>query len=110
MHSNRHDQFDAQQTGIATFKTRSYAEFGRRPQENRSAGTDHGTANAHFVLGGQVHGGLYGKRPDFNDLDGDNLRFGVDFRQLYASACHYCWQSDGVAALGGRFEPLPVVA
>ncbi|PHV13260.1 DUF1501 domain-containing protein [Chitinimonas sp. BJB300] len=88
----------------------SYAEFGRRPQENRSAGTDHGTANAHFVLGGAVRGGLYGKRPDFNALDGGNLRFGVDFRQLYASACRYCWQSDGMAALGGRFEPFPVVA
>ena len=31
-----------------------YAELGRRPQENASLGTAHGTVNAHFVLGGKV--------------------------------------------------------
>lgn len=87
----------------------TYAEFGRRVAENRSAGTDHGTANVHFVLGGQVRGGLYGKTPNLQDLDGGNLRAGPDFRQLYASACRYCWQSDGAASLGGKFEPLPLV-
>lgn len=30
----------------------TYAEFGRRPQENQSGGTDHGTANVHFLAGG----------------------------------------------------------
>ncbi|MBV8657800.1 MAG: DUF1501 domain-containing protein [Burkholderiales bacterium] len=88
----------------------TYAEFGRRTHENKSGGTDHGTANVHFVLGGAVRGGLYGKRPDFGDLDNDNLRAAVDFRQLYATACRYCWQSDGAAALGRRFEPLPIIA
>ena len=34
----------------------TYSEFGRRPRENQSGGTDHGTANAHFVLGGRVKG------------------------------------------------------
>jgi uncharacterized protein (DUF1501 family) len=29
----------------------TYAEFGRRAQENGSNGTDHGTANVHFALG-----------------------------------------------------------
>ncbi|WP_374356757.1 DUF1501 domain-containing protein [Chitinimonas sp.] len=88
----------------------SYAEFGRRPYENESGGTDHGTANVHFALGGAVRGGLYGKRPDFADLDGGNLRAAVDFRQLYASACRFCWGSDGVASLGRQFAPLPIVA
>ena len=36
----------------------TYAEFGRRPKENLSNGTDHGTASAHFALGGRVAGGL----------------------------------------------------
>ena len=40
----------------------TYAEFGRRPRENLSRGTDHGTANAQFVLGGRVRGGLYGRQ------------------------------------------------
>ncbi|WP_204377106.1 DUF1501 domain-containing protein, partial [Aquitalea pelogenes] len=39
----------------------SYAEFGRRPRENGNRGTDHGTANSHFLLGGRVKGGLYGQ-------------------------------------------------
>lgn len=88
----------------------SYAEFGRRPHENESGGTDHGTANVHFALGGRVNGGLFGARPNFGDLDGGNFRAAVDFRQLYASACRFCWQSDGAAALGRRFEPVPIVA
>ncbi|GAB3243931.1 DUF1501 domain-containing protein [Chitinimonas naiadis] len=87
----------------------SYAEFGRRPQENRSAGTDHGTANVHFVLGGQVRGGLYGRAPELGRLEGGNLQFGPDFRELYAAACRFCWQSDGVATLGGRYSPLPIL-
>src|SRR5262249_45932232 len=41
----------------------TYAEFGRRARENESGGTDHGTASAHFVLGGGVKGGLYGPEP-----------------------------------------------
>ena len=88
----------------------TYAEFGRRTHENQSGGTDHGTANAHFLTGGQVRGGLYGARPDFTNLDNDNLRAAVDFRQLYATACRFCWQSDGEAALGRRFSPLPLTA
>ena len=35
----------------------TYAEFGRRPKENLSNGTDHGTSSAHFALGGRVAGG-----------------------------------------------------
>ncbi|HSE00916.1 MAG TPA: DUF1501 domain-containing protein, partial [Burkholderiales bacterium] len=35
----------------------TYSEFGRRPRENLSSGTDHGTASAHFLLGGRVKGG-----------------------------------------------------
>ncbi|WP_269533049.1 DUF1501 domain-containing protein [Chitinimonas sp. BJYL2] len=87
----------------------TYAEFGRRPQENRSGGTDHGTASAHFLLGGAVRGGLYGKAPDLANLDSGNLRHSVDFRQLYATACRYCWHSDGEAALGGRYTPLDML-
>ena len=64
----------------------TYAEFGRRPRENRSNGTDHGTANAHFLLGGRVKGGLYGPPPALDRLDGNgNLPFAVDFRDLYAT-------------------------
>lgn len=33
----------------------TYSEFGRRPNENASRGTDHGTASVMFVVGKQVN-------------------------------------------------------
>ena len=53
----------------------TYAEFGRRPQQNQSGGTDHGTAAAHFAMGGRVRGGWYGRPPELSRLDRNgNLR------------------------------------
>jgi len=87
----------------------TYAEFGRRPQENNSNGTDHGTASAHFVAGGRVKGGLYGEAPRLGDLDGGNLRYAVDFRSLYATALERWWGLSGAKALNGRFDPLDIL-
>lgn len=36
----------------------TYSEFGRRVQENRGGGTDHGTASVQLVMGGRVSGGV----------------------------------------------------
>ena len=88
----------------------TYAEFGRRPRENVSAGTDHGTANSHFVMGGRVKGGIYGAAPDLSALDGNgNLPFAVDFRDLYATALTRWWGVDASRALKGRFAGLDIV-
>jgi uncharacterized protein (DUF1501 family) len=88
----------------------TYAEFGRRPRENRSNGTDHGTASSHFLLGGRVKGGLYGAPPALNGLDGNgNLPFAVDFRDLYATVLDRWWRVDAGRALNGRFAPLDVL-
>ena len=88
----------------------SYAEFGRRPRENASAGTDHGTASAHFVLGGRVKGGLYGQRPALHRLDGNgNLPFAVDFRDIYATVLERWWGVNSAVALRGQFKPLDFV-
>lgn len=84
----------------------SYAEFGRRPQENGSMGTDHGTANAHFVLGGKVRGGLYGQAPSLSRLEGGNLVHGVDFRSLYATALEKWWGLEARGVLNGKFPTL----
>lgn len=88
----------------------TYAEFGRRPRENQSQGTDHGTVAPHFVMGGRVRGGLYGVAPTLARLDGNgNLPVGVDFRQLYATVLGPWWGLDASAVLQQRFEPLPLL-
>lgn len=88
----------------------TYAEFGRRPRQNMSGGTDHGTANGHFLTGGRVRGGMHGVAPDLDRLDGSgNLPFGVDFRELYATVIERWWGFDSAVALRGRFKPLEVL-
>jgi len=88
----------------------TYAEFGRRPRENMSGGTDHGTASAHFVLGGQVKGGLYGLPPELARLDGNgNLPFGVDFRDMYATVLEHWWGVGSSTILGGKFALLDML-
>jgi uncharacterized protein (DUF1501 family) len=85
----------------------TYAEFGRRPRENQSNGTDHGTANVHFVAGGAVRGGLYGLPPALDRLDANgNPPFAVDFRELYATALEKWWGVDSAGPLAGRFRPV----
>ncbi|MEC7183605.1 MAG: DUF1501 domain-containing protein [Bdellovibrionota bacterium] len=63
----------------------TYSEFGRRVAENESLGTDHGTANVFFALGGKVRGGVYGKRPSLKNLDKGNLVYTTDYRSIYYS-------------------------
>lgn len=61
----------------------TYSEFGRRAGENRSGGTDHGTAAPHLVIGGDIQGGLYGEMPDLGTLTNGDPGFTMDYRALY---------------------------
>jgi uncharacterized protein (DUF1501 family) len=83
----------------------TYSEFGRRAAENKSLGTDHGTAAPHLVLGGSVRGGLYGQAPTLTALDRGNLHYSVDYRQLYATIAQRWWQST-TAGWAARFSPM----
>ncbi|HUH91589.1 MAG TPA: DUF1501 domain-containing protein [Casimicrobiaceae bacterium] len=88
----------------------TYAEFGRRPRENLSNGTDHGTASVHFALGGRVAGGLYGAQPRLDRLSGDgNPLHAIDFRSVYATVLERWWAVDSFDVLGSRFQPLPLL-
>jgi len=73
----------------------TYSEFGRRPKENYSLGTDHGTAAPHFLFGGRVKGGLYGAQPPLDDLDNGNLKHRLHFRSLLATVVSEWWGFDG---------------
>ena len=85
----------------------SYAQFGRRPAENNSFGTDHGTSAPHFLAGGGVKGGLYGKQPPLDDLAGKNLKHHVHFRSLYATVAREFW---GLNASFIKEKPLGIIA
>jgi uncharacterized protein (DUF1501 family) len=89
----------------------TYAEFGRRPRENQSGGTDHGTGSVHLALGGAVRGGLYGAPPVLGRLDGNgNLPFAVDFRDVYATVLERWWGIPAAGVLNGRFPSLDFLA
>jgi uncharacterized protein (DUF1501 family) len=82
----------------------TWSEFGRRVEENASAGTDHGTAAPLFVLGNAVQGGIYGEPPDLNDLDSaGNLKFTTDFRSVYATVLDRWLGAPATSVLGGSF-------
>ena len=88
----------------------TYAEFGRRPKENLSSGTDHGTSSVHLVLGGRVAGGLYGEQPSLDRLSGDgNTAYIIDFRSVYATVLERWWGVPSAGPLNGRFATLPIL-
>jgi uncharacterized protein (DUF1501 family) len=66
------------------------SEFGRTARQNGTGGTDHGHANAMFVLGGNVKGGkVYGHWPGLADHqlnEGRDLAVTTDFRQVLGEA------------------------
>ncbi|HEY0546406.1 MAG TPA: DUF1501 domain-containing protein [Pyrinomonadaceae bacterium] len=63
------------------------SEFGRTARENGTRGTDHGHANAMFVIGNSVRGGhVYGKWPGLsssNLYEGRDLALTTDFRDVF---------------------------
>ncbi|HEV2136034.1 MAG TPA: DUF1501 domain-containing protein [Terracidiphilus sp.] len=62
------------------------SEFGRTAHENGTGGTDHGHANAMFVLGAHVNGGkVYGRWPGLANEQlnqGRDLALTTDYRQV----------------------------
>ncbi len=60
------------------------SEFGRRPAENGSFGTDHGAASVQFVFGTQVNSGVFGQTPDLGNLDENgDVPKQIDYRRVY---------------------------
>ncbi len=63
------------------------SEFGRRPYENGSGGTDHGAASPLMLFGPALNGsGFVGEHPDLSEWDNrDNLIPSTDFRDVYST-------------------------
>jgi uncharacterized protein (DUF1501 family) len=88
----------------------TYSEFGRRPHENASGGTDHGTAGAMFAFGKRTNAGRLGAPPALARLDANgNLPFAVDFRSVYATVLDNWFGLDSERVLGHRFAPVPLL-
>lgn len=85
------------------------SEFGRRVYQNGDAGTDHGTGNIMMVIGKTVFGGrLYGHWAGLAEdqlFAGEDLAYGVDFRQVLAEIVQQRLQNDDLAAVFPEFQP-----
>lgn len=88
----------------------TFSEFGRRVAQNASGGTDHGTANNMMFFGGGLRQqGMLNALPDLQNLDQGDLKFEVDFRQVYATLLEKWLGADAGKILGGEYERLTFV-
>ncbi|HNA91505.1 MAG TPA: DUF1501 domain-containing protein [Chitinophagaceae bacterium] len=85
----------------------TFSEFGRRVAQNASGGTDHGTANNMFLIsGGLKQKGLINEMPNLSDLDEGDLKFKVDFKDVYATMLKKWLNADDKSILGRQHQYL----
>ena len=88
----------------------TFSEFGRRVSQNASGGTDHGTANNMFFIGGGLkQQGILNPLPDLNDLQDGDLKHKVDFKNVYATILKNWLNADDYKILGKQFHHLSFV-
>ncbi|HNR18572.1 MAG TPA: DUF1501 domain-containing protein [Bacteroidia bacterium] len=88
----------------------TFSEFGRRVKQNASQGTDHGTANNVFIIGGNLKkAGIYNSMPDLINLTDGDLNYTIDFRQVYATLLENWLQQPSELILKKKFEKLQFV-
>lgn len=65
----------------------TFSEFGRRVEQNQSNGTDHGAANNVFIMSKNLKKeGFYNELSNLENLDSrGNIKYEVDFREIYAT-------------------------
>jgi len=88
----------------------TFSEFGRRVAQNASGGTDHGTANNMFLVGGGLkQKGLINAMVDLNDLNEGDLKHTIDFKNVYATILRQWLDADDKAILGKQYELMNFV-
>lgn len=88
----------------------TFSEFGRRVSQNASGGTDHGTANNMFLLsGGLKEKGILNALPDLNDLDQGDLKYKIDFKNVYATVLDQWLGANSHSILGKKYETLKFI-
>jgi len=89
----------------------TFSEFGRRINENGSAGTDHGAGSLMMAMGGRVNGGFYGTAPRLTpdpqnptlENNGNDVHYAIDFRSVYAQVIDRWLGGNSQNVLGGNF-------
>jgi uncharacterized protein (DUF1501 family) len=89
--------------------TMTFSEFGRRAAENGSSGTDHGEASPLFMIGGGVKGGIYGDNPVIGQEAYGNVKYTIDFRNVYATVLERWLNRPSQTILSGNFATLPIL-
>ena len=85
----------------------SFSEFGRRVEQNASNGTDRGTANNMFMIsGGLKQKGILNPMPDLSDLNEGDLKYNVDFKNVYATILNKWLKADDKSILMKQYEYL----
>ena len=88
----------------------TFSEFGRRVSQNASGGTDHGTANNMFLVGGGLkQKGVINAMPDLADLDEGDLKYKIDFKNVYATILKNWLGADDTKILNSKYESLKFV-
>lgn len=88
----------------------TFSEFGRRVNQNASNGTDHGTANNLFLIGGKLKKpGFFNDGPDLTTLDKGDLIHQIDFRSIYTTVLDKWLESSAPEILGQGFNGLELL-
>jgi len=88
----------------------TFSEFGRRVSQNASGGTDHGTANnMFFVSGGLKQKGILNQMPDLTNLDEGDLKYQVDFKNVYATVLNKWLDADDEKILQKKYGHLSFI-
>jgi uncharacterized protein (DUF1501 family) len=88
----------------------TFSEFGRRVSQNASGGTDHGTANNMFMIsGGLKEKGIINAMPNLADLDDGDLKYNVDFKNVYATILNKWLGADDKMILGKKYDQLKFI-
>lgn len=102
---------DLKQTGkLDDTLLMTFSEFGRRVEQNASDGTDHGTANNILIYGGKLKkAGIYNNAPDLATLDEGDLKYEIDFRDVYATLLDKWLNMNNSAVLNKNFKGLSFI-
>jgi uncharacterized protein (DUF1501 family) len=88
----------------------TFSEFGRRVSQNASGGTDHGTANNMFLVSGALkQKGIINAMPDLSDLQEGDLKYRVDFKNVYATVLNKWLNADATRILGKQYDYMSFI-